>query len=121
LKINWKTRSKMPSTFFRHADHNTNCPPISLATFKTTVTCRKQPQHYRCLAAGSRGQCDSYHLKWRQYYIACCIRVPPWFECMLLVRLSPHCLIRRPSCPDSWSYHTGLVFPWTVPILLCSF
>jgi hypothetical protein len=46
--------------------------------------------------------------------------VPPWFECILLVGW-PHCLIRRPSCPDTCSYHTVPDFPWTTPILLCCF
>ena len=77
----------MPSTFFRHAGHNTNCPPIHLATFKTTDPQRIRPQQYRCLAAGSRGQCDNCHLKCMQYYIASCIIVLPWFECILLVGL----------------------------------
>jgi len=92
----------MPSNFFRHADHNTNFPPIPLVTFKTTEPYRKGPQQYHCLAARSRGQCDNCHLKCMQYYIASCIRVPPWFECILLVGLWPHCLIRRPSCPSTW-------------------
>jgi hypothetical protein len=25
------------NAFFRHAEHDTNCPPLPLATFKTTV------------------------------------------------------------------------------------
>lgn len=91
----------MPNTF-RHAGRNTNCPPPPLATFKTTVPYRKQPQRYCCLAGGSRGQCDNCHLKCRQYYAASCILVPLCFECILLVGLSPHCRIRRPSCPSSW-------------------
>jgi len=56
-----------------------------------------------------------------QYYIASCIRVPPWFECILLVGLSHHCLIRGPSCPDTCSYRTGPDFPWTVQIYIVLF